>query len=105
MLRLMFALVWMVSICALIPANEPAKQPEPEKLPAPKVKIERSIIIVPAYERSDTREVWQHYGVNAFGRFVPRVIVTPHGAYYSRNLEPYPWVNNRPGAILPRVVD
>src|SRR4051812_18654058 len=104
MLRLMLALILM-GCGASIHANEPAKKPEPEKLPAPKMKVEPSIILVPMYQRSDTREVWQHYGVNAFGRFVPRVIVTPHGAYYSRNLEPYTLPYNRPNAVLPQIVD
>ena len=104
-MRLMLALLLMGVFSIPIHANEPAKNQEPEKLPAPKLKIEPSIVIVPAYQRTDTRDVWQHYGVNAYGRFVPRVIVTPHGAYYSRNLDPYPWPYNRPSAILPRVVD
>ena len=72
---------------------------------APKAKTEPLVIVVPVYQRTDTRDVWQHYGVNSMGRFVPRVIVLPYGSYYSRNLEPYPWTSNRTTAILPRVVD
>ena len=63
-----------------------------------------SYYIVPA-PRTDTRDVWQHYGVNSQGRFVPRVISTPYGAYYSRNLDPYPWTQNRTTSIMPYVVD
>jgi hypothetical protein len=86
-------------------ADEP-KKAEPEKLPAPKKVEPPSIVIIEPYmPRSDTREVWQHYGVNRFGRFVPRVIVIPDGAYYSRNLQPYPWVGNRPTAVLPMKVE
>jgi|ERR1043166_1997047 hypothetical protein len=83
-------------------ADEPKKQ-EPEKIPAPKTVVEPSIIIMPYVQRTDTRDVWQHYGVNAFGRFVPRVIVTPYGPLNSRNLEPYPWTQGRP--VLPIRVD
>jgi hypothetical protein len=105
MRRIMLAFMSMGMICISTYADEPAKKQEPEKLPAPKLKVDPSIVIVPTYQRSDTRDVWQHYGVNAFGRFVPRVIVTPHGAYYSRTLDPYPWPYNRPSAIMPMAVD
>jgi hypothetical protein len=80
------------------------KKPDGQPAPAPKfvpppptpVPVPPPIVIVPSYQRSDTLEVWQHYGVNSAGRFVPRVIRTPYGDYYSRNLEPYPWANLRP---------
>jgi hypothetical protein len=83
-------------------AAEQEKVGEAEKIPAPKVKAETPIYEMPYVPRSDTRDVWQHYGVNTFGRFVPRVIVTPYGPYYSRDLQPYPWAESRPSAILPR---
>jgi len=86
-------------------SDEPQKKPDVEKIPAPKVKIEPSIAIVPYFPRTDTREVWQHYGVNSLGRFVPRVIVLPQGSYYSRDLQPYPWTTNRTTAIMPSKVD
>jgi hypothetical protein len=105
MLRLLLALMITGLVCASIRADEPQKKPDAEKIPAPKMKVEPPIVVVPAYQRTDTLEVWQHYGVNAMGRFVPRVIVLPYGSYYSRNLQPYPWTPNRTTAILPRVVD
>jgi hypothetical protein len=105
MLRLLFALLLTGVICTSARADEPKKTPEAEKIPAPKVQIEPPIVVMPYVPRSDTRDVWQHYGVNAQGRFVPRVIVLPFGAYYSRNLEPYPWTPNRPTAVLPRLVN
>jgi hypothetical protein len=101
MLRILCAITLLGLTCISTLANEPAKPPEPEKLPPPKVKVDPPIIVIPNYQRTDTREVWQHYGVNAFGRYVPRVIMMPYGAFYSRTLEPYPWPNNRPSAILP----
>src|SRR5687768_18298954 len=81
---------------------------QPEKIPAPKVQLPQpvpQVYIEPYVVRPGSRDVWQHYGVNSLGRFVPRVIVFPEGAYYSRNLQPYPWVQNRPAAIMPYVVD
>jgi hypothetical protein len=105
MRRLLLALMLIGLFTVSVHADEPQNKQKPEMLPAPKLKVEPSIVIVPTYQRTDTREVWQHYGVNAFGRFVPRVIMTPHGAYYSRNLEPYPWPYNRPSAVMPKVVD
>ena len=96
-------LIW--ALCNPAGANEPQKKPDAEKIPAPKTKIEPSIAIVPYFPRTDTREVWQHYGVNSLGRFVPRVIVLPYGSYYSRDLQPYPWTTNRTTAIMPTKVD
>jgi hypothetical protein len=84
-----------------VDAQPEQKKPEGELIPAPKVVLPPTVIIEPLPQRSDTREVWQHYGVNSFGRFVPRVIRTPFGDYYSRNLEPYPWANNHPRSWLP----
>ena len=81
--------------------QEPRKTPDAQSIPAPQrvTPIDTPDYIVGGpLPRPGTREVWQYYGVNRFGRFVPRVIVTPEGAYYYRNGEPYPWVpTNRPG--------
>jgi hypothetical protein len=108
MLRLLFpvaALLLSSLFCSPSSANEPQKKLDAEKIPAPKAKIEPTYSIEFYTPRTDTREVWEHYGVNRFGRFVPRVIVLPHGAYYSRDLQPYPWTTNRATAIIPSKVD
>lgn len=81
--------------------DEPKKPAPPEAIPAPKVLVPPTIIVEPHYPRTDTREVWQYYGLNSSGRFVPRVINTPYGYYYSRDLQPYPWAGTRPRAFLP----
>ncbi len=92
-------------------AQEPTKKGPAELLPAPKTQITPKYEIVPSYEIAPyespfgSREVWQHYGPNSQGRFVPRVILTPYGALYSRNLQPYPWLQNRPTAIMPYARD
>jgi hypothetical protein len=103
MYRLPLILAVLVLAGSHLCADEP-KKPAPEKIPAPKVEV-MPAVIVPYVPRSDTRDVWQHYGVNAQGRFVQRVLLFPEGAYYSRTLDPYPWPRNRPSAVLPRVTD
>ena len=100
---IMLTLVIVGAASAQAP-NEPKKKNEPEGIPAPKALVPApmaTIIIEPVYQRSDTRDVWQHYGVNSFGRFVPRVIQTPYGYHYSRDLQPYPWAGTRPRAFMP----
>ncbi len=87
-------------------SQEPEKLPPPEKLPTPKVEIVPSYEIVPYLPRTTgSRDVWQHYGVGPQGRYVPKVIVTPYGAMYSRDLTPYPWIQNRTTAIMPYAHD
>lgn len=81
--------------------DKPKKKPDVEIIPAPKAIPTPTFSIERFYQRSDTRDVWQHYGVNSFGRFVPRVIRIPDGYYYSRDLQPYPWAGARPRAFLP----
>jgi hypothetical protein len=49
--------------------------------------------------------VWQYYGVNSAGRFVPRVIDGPLGAYYLYSGAPYPWVSNHTGQYMPYASD
>jgi hypothetical protein len=62
-------------------------------------------IFLPEMPRPGTREVWQYYAVDSFGRFRPRVILAPGGAYYYRSGEPYPWVPNRSTRFMPWAVD
>ena len=92
----------VLSIPAILRADDQPEKKEPEKIPAPKEVQPPPVVIIDApYQRSDTRDVWQHYGVNSFGRFVPRVINTPYGYHYSRDLEPYPWAGTRPRLFRP----
>ncbi len=86
-------------------AQEPRKTPPAEDLPPLRPIDTPDIIVGGPMPRPNTREVWQYYGVNRFGRFVPRVVVTPGGGYFYRNGEPYPWMQNYPGRVLPLVVD
>src|SRR5437762_4208684 len=94
-LAAVFVLVWLHTP---IRADEVQEKPKGEPIPAPKKQIEPAY---PIYPRQDTIDVWQHYAVGTRGRFVPRVIVTPFGPLYSRDLSPFPWVQNRTTAIMP----
>ena len=102
----MFALA--ISLCCLAPvAGQEPKQPDqkPEAVPAPKDAAPRVIEIVPAYPQPGTREVWQNYGIDRRGRFVPRVIYSPAGSFYLQTGEPYPWTTIRPDLFMPYAMD
>jgi hypothetical protein len=110
-MRLLLAASVLVLAVASLQAGDDQKKAEPEQPPAPKFKAPMPapvptplpMLVVP-YQRTDTREVWQHYAPNRMGRMVPRVIVTPYGALYSRNLQPYPWAGLNPNAVMPIVI-
>ena len=90
--------------------DAPAGQAEqPEQLPAPRrlERIESDIIYVyPSLPpQLGTREVWQYYGVDRSGRFLPRVIQSPYGAYYLYDGRPYPWTTTRPSVHMPYALD
>jgi hypothetical protein len=102
MFRLMVAVFVVVILHAPIGADEVQEKSKDEPIPAPKKQVEPA---QPVYPRQDTIDVWQHYGVGTRGRFVPRVIVTPFGPLYSRDLSPYPWMQNRTTNIMPYAVD
>src|SRR5262245_19809394 len=59
----------------------------------------------PHFPQFGTREVWQFYGVDGTGRFRPRVIASPYGAYYLINGAPFPWTTTQPRLYMPYVVD
>ncbi len=48
---------------------------------------------------------WQYYGVNWAGEWVPRVIDTPHGAFYAANGQPYYWVPTHTRQYMPYAAD
>ncbi|HZZ79089.1 MAG TPA: hypothetical protein VFE62_11250 [Gemmataceae bacterium] len=79
------------------------KQIDPAFPPLPMVKPGPVIVI--RYQRTDTRDVWQHYAPSRLGRMVPRVVSTPYGDFYSRSGEPYPFAGVSKTAILPIIVD
>jgi hypothetical protein len=104
MRQLLAVSILLLAAASSLRADDEQKKEDPEfKAPPPKA-VPAPVVVVP-YQRTDTREVWQHYAPNRMGRMVPRVIVTPYGPLYSRTLEPYPFAGNNPRAFLPIVVD
>jgi hypothetical protein len=49
--------------------------------------------------------VWQYYGVNRAGQFLPRVIDGPFGAYYLYSGVPYPFVSTHNAEYMPYARD
>jgi hypothetical protein len=82
---------------------------QPEQLPAPRNAAPEIILPPPGpnpmYMRRSAYDVWQHYAVDRYGYFRPRVILAPYGAYYLYNGEPYPWVSTHQLDFMPYVVD
>ena len=72
--------------------------PEPEPQPHP---VLPEPLPNPMYYRTSHYAVWQFYGVDRQGRFRPRVIWGPHGAYYLDNGQPFPWVTTHPLEVTP----
>lgn len=93
----------------LVAVGKAGQHADVEELPQPKLVEEQrgsdeTRLFRPFY-RASRYEVWQYYGVDRFGRFRPRVILSPHGAYYLYNGQPYPWVTTHEADFLPHVVD
>jgi hypothetical protein len=84
---------------ALIGGSAAADEP----LPPPRVAEPIPVVVIPY--RVSNYEVWQHLAVDRQGFFRPRVVLTPHGAFYSYNGQPYPWVTSEPRRFMPYVTD
>jgi hypothetical protein len=82
---------------------------EPERLPPPKQALPESIVpadsLFSGYYRTSRYDVWQLYGVDRQGKFRPRVILSPSGAYYLYNGAPYPFWPMHQLDFMPYVVD
>jgi hypothetical protein len=74
-----------------------------EPLPVPRVAVPDPVLVIPY--RVSHYEVWQHLAVDRQGFFRPRVLWTPHGAFYSYNGQPYPWLTSEPRRFMPYVTD
>src|SRR5262249_51721621 len=92
----------------LFAAAAAAEPPPAEGLPPPR-PVAPGPPAVPyaamTVHRKSAYDVWQNYGVDHYGRFRPRVISTPYGAYYRSNGAPYPWTLTHQNEILPYVVE
>ncbi len=106
MLRLTLALL-VAALCSssLARAEEPAPKGEPLPLPRPVSSNLFSYYLPSSLPQPGTREIWQYYGVDSTGRFRARVILSPLGAYYLYNGEPYPWTTTRPLSHMPYALD
>jgi hypothetical protein len=89
--------------CLPLASIQAADDDKPELLPPPRrVEPASSPVIVleppppPAYYRKNRYDVWQAYEVDRTGRFRPRVIYGPSGAYYYETGKPYPWTTTQP---------
>src|SRR5437899_86224 len=92
-----------------------ADEPDAELLPAPRELKPEAVLppayslpgsfVVPAYYRASHYDIWQLYAVDRRGTWRPRVIYTPHGAFYLYNGQPYPWAQINPRDWIPAVTD
>jgi hypothetical protein len=104
------ALAVLLTAGAATLGQDPGKK-EGELLPPPRLVMPPGDNLIPfAYvpphvPRWGTRDVWQFYGVDGSGRFRPRVIHSPYGAYYATNGADYPWTTTRPMLFMPYAVD
>jgi hypothetical protein len=92
--------------------DKPAKDDKPFEAPAPRAVAPPVVIqdYLPYYLPSSlpkpgTREVWQYYGVDSRGRWLPRVVLSPYGAYYSHSGEAFYYTTTQPRLFMPYVVD
>jgi hypothetical protein len=74
-----------------------------EPIPAPRIVPAEPVVLIPY--RVSQYEVWQHMAVDRQGFFRPRIVLTPHGAFYSYNGQPAPWVMSEPRRFMPYVSD
>lgn len=113
-------LVGLVCQVTVLQAQEPVKQKDVETLPPPTLVAPTPVgpvIIGPSTSdylpyvlpsstpRTQSREVWQYYGVDSRGRWVPSIIYSPSGSYNYYTGRPYPWTTTHPQLFMPYVVD
>src|SRR2546430_642817 len=77
-----------------------------EPLPAPTpIQPDPPAVVIRPWGRVSRYAVWQNYGVDLQGRFRPRVLYTPDGAFYYSNGQLYPWVSGNPLSFMPYAND
>ncbi len=100
------ALLIILGCSAPLIADEPKqKNQKVEPLPAPKTTAPDTMVVTPAWPQAGTRDVWQNYGVDSRGRFLPRVMYHPVGSFYLRDGQPYPWTTTRPTLFMPYAIE
>jgi hypothetical protein len=53
------------------------------------------------FYRKSAYEVWQNLSVDRQGNWRARVILTPYGAFYRYNGQPFPWTTTQPLLYTP----
>ena len=96
-----------ICVCGISPTfvigDDKPKQGEPFEAPIPRALVYPAT--PQALPQPGTREIWQYYGVDKRGRWVPRVIMSPSGAYYYYNGAPVPLHHPQPSLFMPYIVD
>jgi hypothetical protein len=107
MRRLVLATFVLGGMSSVTCADEPAKDKPSFVAPVPKeVTSDYLPYYLPAsLPQPGTREAWQYYGVDNRGRWRARVILSPVGAYYYYNGEPFYYTTTQPKLYMPYVVD
>ena len=96
-------LALLVAVFPFLGSSVQAAEPTAgETLPSPR-PIPSRVIFRPAPYRVSAYEVWQSYGEDRFGRFRPRVVYSPYGAYYYATGAPFPWVETHTRDFVPSV--
>ena len=98
----------LICVLAFAPGGAFAdEKPKPFVGPAPQSVAPHvtPVFVPPNLPRLGTREVWQYYGVDRRGRWVPRVIMAPPTSYYYYNGRPFRYTTTQPSLVMPYVVD
>jgi hypothetical protein len=74
---------------------QPREVPPDQVLPRPRLTPQIFMPLPEPLPERGRMSGWELYGVDSRGRFVPRVIYSPYGAYYYANGRPYPWTTSR----------
>jgi hypothetical protein len=90
--------------CLLLLAGAgPTVATQPEVLPPAILQPESFPPI--SYYRKSAYDVWQNLAVDNQGFFRARVILTPYGAFYRYNGQPFPYVTTQQRRFMPYASD
>lgn len=110
MRRILIALSLSAILLDLSPAHAgddltPLRDP-PLTMPTPVPSIQAPPLAAGpiSFNRPNRMDVWQYYGVDRHGRWVPRVLLTGNGAFYYSNGMPYP-VSVHQTNVMPYLFD
>jgi hypothetical protein len=97
----------VLSVLVVMAAVSVAADPLPPPRPLPPADHPSAVFVYPPPPpyRVSRYAIWQYYGVNQAGQFVPRVIDGPLGAYYLYSGQPYPWASTRTFQYMPYAKD